>query len=368
MSAETVLLVAYPFAPVSPDAVGGAEQVLATLDAGLVAAGGRSLVLACPGSRVQGILCPTPPLPVMIDAEARRVAWAAVRESIAALAPEVDLVHLHGLDFAEYLPALRVPALVTLHLPLDWYPPMPGSVQLVCVSRAQRARGGAAFARVPVVENGVEVDTAPRFGKRDFALALGRICPEKGLHDAVEAARRAGLPLGIGGRVFPYPAHQAYLRDELAPRLDRQRRLLGVLAGARKRRLLASARCLVVASQAEETSSLVAMEALAAGTPVVARRVGALPDLVEHGRTGFLVDDVEEMAQAMRWCAALDPQVCRRAARARFSAGAMVADYLGLYRRLTRGSALAAGRTAPRPGSRSGLGLSAQAVGADRGR
>jgi glycosyltransferase involved in cell wall biosynthesis len=332
-----VLSVAYPFAPVGPHAVGGAEQVLAALDAGVVAAGGRSLVLACPGSVVRGALHLLPPVPARIDEAARRRAWAHAGAEVARLSAQVDVVHLHGLDFARYLPPAGVPALATLHLPLSFYDydedllALRG-VKLVCVSRAQRALGGPRWADVPVVENGVSLAGRPG-RKRAFALALGRICPEKALHDAVEAARRADLALGIAGAVFPYDAHQAYLHDVLAPRLDRRRRLIGAVSGRRKERLLASAQCLVVSSMVAETSSLVAMEALAAGTPVVARRVGALPDIVEHGRTGFLVDTIAEMAEGLAQSRWMSPDECRRAAR-RFDAAAMVASYLALYRRL----------------------------------
>jgi glycosyltransferase involved in cell wall biosynthesis len=327
-----VLSVAYPFAPAGPQAVGGAEQVLAALDAGVVAAGGRSLVLACPGSSVRGTLHLLPPVPSCIDEAARRQAWAQARAEVARLAAHVDVVHLHGLDFPRYLPPAGVPTVATLHLPLSFYEEdllALAGVRLVCVSRAQRARGGPRWANVPVVENGVSLEGRPA-RKRAFALALGRICPEKGLHDAVDAARHAGLSLGIAGAVFPYEAHQAYLRDVLAPRLDRRRRLIGAVSGRRKQRLLASAQCLVVSSIVEETSSLVAMEALAAGTPVVARRVGALPEIVEDGRTGFLVDSVAEMGEALARSRELSPDDCRRASR-RFDAAAMVTRYLELY-------------------------------------
>ncbi len=127
-----------------------------------------------------------------------------------------------------------------------------------------------------------------------------------------------------------------YFRDEVRPRLGAGARFLGPIGVAEKARLLARARCLVVPSLAPETSSLVAMEALACGTPVVARRVGALPEIVEDGRTGFLVDGVDELAEAIRDSARLSAADCRGAAEARFGAATMVERYLDLYRRLLR--------------------------------
>jgi glycosyltransferase involved in cell wall biosynthesis len=280
-------------------------------------------------------------VPATIDESARRRVHEQVSALVARVVREarVDLVHVHGLDFAAYLPPPLAPVVATLHLPLAWYAPDPlplraRGVHLVCVSRDQRSRGGEAWADVPVIDNGVDTAASPAVSRRRFALALGRVCPEKGLHDAVAAARAAGVPLLIAGAVHPYPTHTDYFRTRLLPALDGQRRFIGPIAGARKRRLLAAARCLIVPSLADETSSLVAMEALAAGTPVVARRVGALPALVEHGRTGFLVDDVGDMAEALRRAGEIAPDACRAAALARFDAGRMAARYLALYDQL----------------------------------
>jgi glycosyltransferase involved in cell wall biosynthesis len=103
---------------------------------------------------------------------------------------------------------------------------------------------------------------------------------------------------------------------------------------ARKRRLLSAARCLLVPSLAPETSSLVAMEALACGTPVVAFASGALAEIVEPGVTGFLAGSVDEMAEAIRRCGQIDPSACRRVARERFSLREMTDAYLSLYSRL----------------------------------
>jgi CelD/BcsL family acetyltransferase involved in cellulose biosynthesis/glycosyltransferase involved in cell wall biosynthesis len=328
----TVLQVAYPFAPVSVDAVGGAEQIVATLDRAITARGHRSLIVACAGSKVHGTLFEVPSVGGLIDARAKEATYDAVRTAIAcALATHVvDVVHFHGIDFGAYF-ASGVRSVVTLHLPISWYPPSAFAIPatFVCVSESQRRDCPIPVA---VVENGVDL-AAFRTRRRTcgFALALGRICPEKGFERAIDAAAAAGVSLLLAGQAFGYEAHLHYFETVLAPRLKRPHRWLGPIGRDRKRRLLAGARCVLIPSLAAETSSLVAMEALASGTPVVGHPVGALTDIVEHGRTGFLVDSVDEMAGAIRRVGELTWESCRTAAQARFSADRMVEKYLSIY-------------------------------------
>ena len=340
----TILSVAYTLAPVGLDAVGGAEQVLSSIDHALVTAGHRSLVVACRGSQVAGEWIDTGvEVPDMITDECRRSAQAATRRAIAdALsARAVDLVHLHGVDFGTVLPAAGPPALVTLHLPLDWYPTgtLPTARErtwLHGVSEAQSRSFPSSATLLAAIPNGVPVGALARasHARRSFALMLGRVCAEKGQHLALQAAHRAGIALLIGGTVFGYEAHRTYFENQVSPLLDRRRRFLGPLAFDRKRRLMSAARLLLLPSLAAETSSLVAMEAAACGTPVVAFRAGALNDIVVDGQTGFLVDGVEEMAARVAQVGGIDPATCRRVARERFSRERMNAAYLERYRTL----------------------------------
>jgi glycosyltransferase involved in cell wall biosynthesis len=346
----TVLSVAYPLAPVGPDAVGGAEQVLAQLDRALVAAGHRSIVIAQEGSRTTGTLVAVPAQGGVLDEAAKQRAWDAHRQAIAAALRRwpVDLVHMHGIDFDAYLPAPGVPVLATLHLPPAWYAerslrPARPDTWLHCVSETQHEACPKTPNLLAPIENGVPLDAlSARHAKRSFALTLGRVCAEKGIHLAVEAAKRVDVPLVIAGEVFAYEAHRRYFAEEVQPRLDARRRFVGPVGFARKRRLLTAARCLLVPSLVPETSSLVAREALACGTPVIGFRNGALPETIEHGRTGFLVDSVEEMAAAIRLARDLDPGLCRIVAAQRFSLEAMTARYLDLYQRFARSPAASA--------------------------
>jgi glycosyltransferase involved in cell wall biosynthesis len=329
--------------PVGPDAAGGSEQILALLDRALTENGHRSVVIALEGSRTHGRLLATPRPRGSLDNGAREAAQKYHRQAIEqALARwRFDLVHMHSLDFYEYLPPAGPPVLATLHLPPDWYPEHVFRLErprtyLNCVSSSQQRMCPASRLLLPHVENGVPVSRLEvPVSKRAFALALGRVCPEKGFHLALDAAARADTPLLVAGEIFRYESHERYYRQEIVPRLNgSSRRFIGPAGFARKRRLLTAAKCLLVPSLVPETSSLVSMEALACGTPVIAFPSGALAEIVEHGRTGYLVRDALEMAEAIRQVERIDPLECRRAARERFSATRMLEQYFGMYRRL----------------------------------
>jgi glycosyltransferase involved in cell wall biosynthesis len=340
----TVLSIAYALAPVGPDTAGGAEQVLLKLDSALMRAGHHSLVVAAAGSQIAGDLIPTSQLPAKFSDPAQRQVQRRQRQRIEKALQHwpIDLVHAHGSDFEEHLPHCGVPTLVTLHMPAENYPAEAmlargPETYFNCVSASQRHRFPKIGAMLPEIENGVPVDELQaRHAPRNFAFALGRVCPEKGFHHALDAAARARVPLLLAGHVFPYEYHQRYFDDEIRPRLGSRARFLGAIGFARKRRLLTAARCLLVPSLAPETSSLVAMEALACGTPVVAFPAGALAEIVEPGVTGFLVDDTEQMAEAIPAAARLDREHCRAVARRRFPVERMVARYFVLYHQLTR--------------------------------
>ncbi len=337
----TILSVAYTLAPVHPATAGGSEQILGQIDSALVEAGHRSIVVACKGSSVSGILVESARLPDRLDDGFRRKAQEQHRLAIARALNEwpIDLIHMHGLDFAAYLPPAGPPALITLHLPPEWYPPGIFNLSrpdtfLHCVSGSQENSCPAGTRLLPPVPNGIPIRDFPfRAEKQNYSLCLGRVCPEKGFHLAIEAAEPTGSPLYIAGEVFGYEAHEQYFREQIQPKLNGISPVfLGPIGLKEKALLLGHARALLLPSLVPETSSLAAMEALACGTPVIAFPSGAIPEIVDHGKTGFLVTNAREMAEAIRNSDRIEPWNCRRAAEERYSSERMIEDYLRLYR------------------------------------
>lgn len=346
--ALTVLQVAFPFAPVGINAVGGAEQVLSACDAAVVQAGHRSIVIACEGSRTQGQLLAVPQVARADDpgtrAAAQRRHKCMIEDAIARVG--VDVIHCHGIDFDAYLPREGVNVLVTLHLDPSTYSrdaltPKRHGTYFNCVSHHQHRRCQRVQNLLAPITNGIDIERlAPDVGTpRRHALVLARICPEKGIHLAIQAAKRADIDLVIAGEVFSYTDHERYFGEQVRPLLDERRVFVGPVGFAEKRRLLQGARCLLVPSLIAETSSLVAMEALACGTPVIAFRRGAIPEIIEDGVTGFLVDGPDEMAEALQKLDLLREADCLRAARQRFSAKRMADEYLRVYGELAHKTA-----------------------------
>ncbi len=336
----TVLSVSYPLARVSENTAGGAEQVLAILDEALVRRGHRSLVLAPAGSRCYGLLIPAQIPTGVLDENAKQEARRTLKRLLDRVLARhrVDIVHMHGLDFSEYLPDPDIPVVVSLHLPLSWFETdalrsAAGSYKtLVCVSKAQVRSAPSGVYIDRVIPNGINLERFnPARKKGNYVLALGRICPEKGFHLALDAVERGGVELILAGSVFAYPEHQSYFDSMIRPRLGRNARFIGAVGGERKAHLLAGAQCLLAPSLVPETSSLVAMEAIASGTPVIAWCSGALPEIVNDGRTGFLVNSVEQMADSISRVESIDPNYCRVEAERRFSSERMIAEYLNLY-------------------------------------
>jgi glycosyltransferase involved in cell wall biosynthesis len=268
-------------------------------------------------------------------------------------------VHDHTLAGPLNAAALRglgVPTVVTVHGPVDddlrrLFTELRADVGLVAISRRQRELAPD-LPWLGVVHNSLRPADWPfRAEKADYALFLGRFHPQKAPHLALEAAHAAGLPLVLAGKCAE-PIERDYFEREVRPRLRPGDRVVGVADARRKRELLLDARCLLFPVQWEEPFGMVMIEAMACGTPVVALRYGAVPEVVADGVTGLVCDRPEELPAALAEVVRIDPRACRERVLAGFTSDRMAAGYVQAYRRAIEGIGVPAARAGGVPAPR----------------
>jgi len=326
---------------VPPLAYGGTEAVVSLLADGLVRAGHEVVLWASGDSLTRAELRSVYPHGLRLDpavADQHPYKWVHAVEAIKD-AQEFDIIHNHDGERVMALASLAdVPMLTTMHCLIN------ADTKFIweryrgffnTVSQAERATipplEGPRFAGA--VYNAVDVASFPFCAnKEDYLLFIGRVGLEKGTHLAVEVAKRLGMRLIIAGKVDSID--RQYFAEAVAPYIDgKQIQFLGEV-GYEKRELYANARCLLVPICWQEPFGLVMPEAMACGTPVIAFNRGSAPELVVHGQTGYIVRDVDEMAQAVCRIDRLDPYRCRQHVQENFDAPIMVQRYLQTYQRI----------------------------------
>lgn len=250
-------------------------------------------------------------------------------------AGEFDLLHNHY-DFMPlyFTPFVRVPVLTTIHgfsserikKVYRRYAALP-HVHYVAISEADKDPG---LPYLGVVHHGVDPGRYPLGEGGKHLLVLSRIHPDKGIREAILFARRARLPLKIAGPI----QDEAYFRDQVAPLLGEGVEFLGPVDPEARGELLAGAIALLHFVNFKEPFGLAPVEAMMSGVPVLARPLGALPETVRHGETGFLVEGWEEALDYLERLKTLDRKAIRLYAEARFSRRRMAEDYLTLYRKV----------------------------------
>ena len=257
--------------------------------------------------------------------------------------PAFDIAHAHAFDWPAFAfgPLSAVPVVHTVHIPsLDRHINAilratyenTGSSSAVTVSKACAQTYAADFPFDRVIYNGVDTARLP-FGKDggDFLFFAGRMSPEKGPDLAIKIAKRAGKRLILAGGVYD----QAFFNKRIAPALKENNDVsyLGMLERAELYRLLSEAEGLLFCSRWEEAFGLVMAESMATGTPVIAWRRGAAPEIIDDGGTGFLLDfmDIEGAAQAVKRLKTLCRREIRRQVEMRFGLDKMLDDYIDYY-------------------------------------
>lgn len=342
-----VLYVAYPLLPVSEHSPGGAEQILWTLEREMNARGIRTTTAACAGSQLAGQLFATgDPAESMDQFENRsqQQTRAVIDWLRSGTETEFDLLHDMSGWFWRNAENIHLPVLATLHLARALYKQInfseiPQNVFFNCVSQTQTAEFQDLDSRiVGVARNGIALERFPKDlvpqEKREYLLWLGRICEEKGTHTALDVAHAARRKIVIAGAVYPFLYHQRYFAREVIPRLKRagsMARYVEKPTFLEKIDLIRNAQALLLTSNIGETSSVVAMEAAACGTPVVAFPQGALTEIVAAGVTGLFADDSKQMVDAISSIDQIACEDCRKHAEKYYSATAMADRYEELY-------------------------------------
>lgn len=351
-----IAVIAPPWLAVPPTGYGGTEQVLDGLCLALQEAGHEVLLYAtgdstCPVERAWTFDTSVGVAAMHPAAELRQViaAYDAVADWGA------DIVHDHTLvgPFAAAAAGTGwagCPVVTTNHGPFDAdlapvYLRVAERVPVIAISHHQAA-GALGVPIKAVIHHGVDPARFPvGDGAGGYALFLGRMNPEKGVHRAIRVAQAAGVPIKIGAKMRERAEHE-YFRDQVRPLLGPAVEYLGEVGGEQKLELIGDAACLLNPIAWPEPFGLVMVEALACGTPVVTTPQGAAPEIVDDGTTGFVRSDEQSLVVALGHVGGLDRAACRAAVEQRFSAARMAADHVEVFERVLRRAA----------GPRSGVG------------
>jgi glycosyltransferase involved in cell wall biosynthesis len=323
---------------VPPRHYGPWERVVSLLTEGLVSRGVDVTLFATADSVTRARLTAVCPRPYSEDPSLDAKVWECLHASeVFERAGEFDLIHNH-FDFLPltYSGLVRTPVLTTIHgfsseriVPV--YEKYNGKTYYVSISDADRHPRLDYFA---TIHHGVPLEEFTfRRGRGKYLLCFGRIHPDKGAAEAIEVARSAGRRLLIAGVV----QDQDYFRREVAPRLDGDRvRYVGSVGPAERGELLGGADALLHLINFNEPFGLSMIEAMACGTPVIARPRGSVPEIVRHQETGYIVDDLDEAVAAVGRLGEISRERARRHVEERFSRERMVENYIRVYKEILR--------------------------------
>lgn len=325
-------------APISwrtpPRHYGPWELVTSLLTEALVARGVDVTLFATKDSKTAARLDAVCPAPYSEDGSIDAKVWEMLHVArVFEQADEFDLIH----NQADFVPLafsrlVTTPVLTTIHgfsseriLPV--YKAYEDRVHYVAISEADRHPD---LRYAATIHHGIPLEDFPfdPQGSEDL-LFFGRIHPDKGAAEAITASRRSGRKLIVAGII----QDQNYYDTQVAPALVEESVVyLGPVGGAMRAKTLGSARALLHLINFDEPFGLSVVEALACGTPVVACNRGSMPELIDDGVTGFLVDSLDAAVDAIERVGDIDRAACRAAVAARFTVDHMADRYLALYR------------------------------------
>jgi glycosyltransferase involved in cell wall biosynthesis len=333
-----VAVLAPPWFAVPPTGYGGIEWVVSLLADGLVDAGHDVTLFASGDSHTKARLAAV--FPQAPSRQIGRTFWE-LRHALSCFehADEFDIINDHtGMLGAALGATVSTPVMHTVHGPLDGEPGelyeqishVAPQVGLISISMNQR-KPKPHLNWIANCPNALDLSVYPVMPHRgDYLLFLGRMSPDKGAHRAVAVARETGLPLKLAGKMQD-PKEREYFHELVEPHLVDGIEYMGEVTHGEKVELLQNARATLFPIEWEEPFGLVMIESMACGTPVIATRWGAVPEVIEDGRSGIIVDHYREMPAALERADELEPLELRRYVVEEFSPERMVRDYVAAY-------------------------------------
>ena len=323
--------------PVPPTTYGGIEFVVSELTEGLIARGHEVTLFATGDSVTKArLVSPWPASLWRAKLASPHAVWSLHLSNLLDHQGEFDIIHDHCTFYtAPFTRFIEPPVVSTLHRPLtsethkvfERYPDM----HYVPISRDQKS--SAAFLKnVDYIYNGIPVERFPfNANPKDYLLWLSKIIPSKGILEAIKVAKLTGDKLVIAGNVVG-EENERFFKYEVNPLIDgEQITYVGQADFETKVKLFKNAKALLCPFLRREPFGLVIVEAMACGTPVIGYRQGAIPELIDHGVTGFVVDTYDEMAGAVKLLPGIDRAACRKRVEEKFSVKTMIDKYEALY-------------------------------------
>jgi glycosyltransferase involved in cell wall biosynthesis len=339
-----IAMIAPPIERVPPRKYGGTERFVHALTEELVRRGHDVTLFASGDSITDAILVPVYPhsLREAEDLHELHVQGYVVKNLFNAYKRwyEFDIIHdntlIYGLPVASLIPT---PTVITVHnhfderlqdIFRDFRKPF-----YIAISHSQRFLApDIRFSRV--IHHGLDMDNYPFSAEHDgYLLYVGRITREKGVHHAIAVAQKLNLPLIIAAKVDRFlQADIIYFNEEIKPHLNDKIRWIGEVDEEERNKLMSRAMCYVHPVTWPEPFGLALIEALACGCPVIGFNKGSIPEIVQHSRSGFVVETEDEMADAVQKIDAISREYCRDYARAQFSVKRMADEYEALYQNI----------------------------------
>jgi len=270
--------------------------------------------------------------------------WNNFNHSVAfEMANKFDVIHCHwnilGAFFQRFI---KTPVVFTLHnspLPSDhrWkiFDYYKKDLNVVFISKKQQKNSPVRFKKEWVVHNGIDIKNFP-FGSNpeNFFLWVGRISPAKGTHVAAEVAKKIGVNLVLAGQLQSH--HQEYFEKKVRPLLSKKIKYVGELTQKQLASLYKKAKALLYPIEWQEPFGLVIVESMACGTPVIAFDKGSIPEIIENGKTGFVVNNTNEMIKAVRLIDKIKRKDCRERVEKNFTYQRMVSNYEKVYNEILK--------------------------------